>query len=279
MRFKGRVAVVTGSGSGIGLATARQFAQDGATVVISDIRADAANDAADAIRAEAADPVAAYPTDSADKAAVAETVESVVKQFGKIDILVNCAGVSFPGPAIEYDRFEQSLAVNLQGTFNWCRYTAASSMIPNANGVIVNVASLAGLAGQANEVGYVASKHGVIGLTKALAIEWAPHQIRVNAVAPGVTETGLTAQIGKMNPELLAARVARVPLGRIGQATDQAGAILFLASDAASYVTGTTLAVDGGQMALQSGMSLNTSAAPLNVNMAAASTPQSASGS
>jgi NAD(P)-dependent dehydrogenase (short-subunit alcohol dehydrogenase family) len=186
---------------------------------------------------------------------VRETARELVKRFGRIDVLVNNAGLAFMAPASEYREFERSVAVNLGGAFNWSQAVAVESMIPNRSGAIVNISSLAGLAAHPGDVGYIASKHGVIGLTKALALEWAEFGIRVNCVAPGITSSPTMRRVIDAEPIFMAERIARVPIGRVGQPEDQAQAILFLASDAAAYISGVTLPVDGGQMAMQSGYS------------------------
>jgi NAD(P)-dependent dehydrogenase (short-subunit alcohol dehydrogenase family) len=158
-------------------------------------------------------------------------------------------------PAEHYDHLDRLMAVNFYGTVYWAQAAANVSMIPNGRGSIVNVASIAGLVGIPNDIGYVSSKHAVLGLTKALAVEWARYGIRVNAVAPGVTDSPMVQDLADKFPDTMAARISRIPVNRTGRPEEQASGILFLASDDADYITGTTLAIDGGQMALNSGWS------------------------
>ena len=249
-RFAGKVAVVTGAASGIGLATARMFVSEGAKTALVDIDLLGAEQAAAALTGG----VYALPCDIADEAQVRQTVQQVVERWGRIDILVNNAGISITAIAEDYDQFARSISVNLCGAFYWSRAAAVASMIPNGCGAIVNVASIAGLAAIPGDIGYVSSKHGLVGLTKALAVEWAKYGIRVNCVAPGITTSAMAQAAIEQEPEFMAERIGRVPMGRMGDAEDQARAILFLASDEAAYVSGVTLPVDGGQMALHSGM-------------------------
>lgn len=251
-RFSDKVAVVTGAGSGIGAATARAFAAEGATVIVDDIRGDAAERTVAEILA-AGGRASLSSCDVADQVAVDAAVAQAVERFGGIHILVNNAAMSARAPAEKYTQFERVMAVNLGGAFNWSKAVAVHSMIPNGAGVIINVSSLAGFAAVPGDVGYSTTKHGLIGLTKALALDWAPHGIRVNAVAPGVTNSLMVAEMQTRHPEMMAARVGRVPLGRIAEPVDQARAILFLASADADYISGITLPVDGGQLALNPG--------------------------
>lgn len=252
-RFTGQVAVVTGAASGIGLCTAEMFAAEGAIAVLVDLNAADAEMAAAAITAKGGKAIA-LRCDIADEAEVQRTAREVVSRFGRIDILVNNAGISITAIAEDYDRFAHSVAVNLSGAFYWSRAAGVASMIENQSGAIVNVASIAGLAAIPSDIGYVSAKHGIVGLTKALAVEWAKYGIRVNCVAPGITRSDMAQAAINAEPAFMAERIGRVPLGRMGDAEDQARAILFLASDDAGYISGITLPVDGGQMALHSGM-------------------------
>ncbi|MNJ49296.1 Levodione reductase [compost metagenome] len=157
-------------------------------------------------------------------------------------------------PAEDFIAWDRVVRTNLYSQFYWSREVAKAAMIPAGRGAIVNVASIAGLAAVPNQIGYVVSKHGVIGLTRSLAIEWGRHGIRVNCVCPGITATDLTTGAAGMDPERLKARIARVPMGRMGEADEQAQAIAYLASDEASYVSGLIMNADGGQLALHSGV-------------------------
>lgn len=252
MRFQDKVVIVTGGGSGIGQAAVRQFAAQGAHVVINDIREDATIAAAKEIESGGGRALALCG-DIADRDQVRDHARKIVATFGRIDILVNNAGLPMPGVPETYDGFSRSLQVNLEGAFNWSQAAAAESMIPNGSGAIVMISSLSGLTAIPGDIGYVVSKHGIVGMTKALAIEWATYGIRVNCIAPGVTASLMVQKATEQFPAFMAARLDRIPLKRIAEPDDQAKAILFLASDDAAYITGVTLPVDGGQMALHSG--------------------------
>lgn len=251
MRFKDAVAVVTGGGSGIGRASARKFSAQGATVAVVDVDAARAQAVADEIIA-AGGQAMAIGGDVSDEESVRANVARIVERHGRIDILLSNAGASFAQPAVDYANWRRIMEINLDGMFYWARAAAIGGMMPQGRGAIVLVTSTAGLSGMAGEVGYVTSKHGLVGLVKALAIEWAPHGIRVNGLAPGMTDTPLTRGTLMPQKELYADIISRIPLGRIGEADEQASAALFLASHEASYITGAVLVSDGGQTALSS---------------------------
>lgn len=252
--LSGRVAVVTGGASGLGLATAIKLSDHGAVVVVNDINDDAALAAVDVIR-QRGGTASHISCDIADESAVIAAAQAVVREHRTIDVLVNSAGIAYTKPAEEYDAMERVIGVNLMGTVHWARAAANASMIAQKRGSIVNLSSIAGLSAIPNDIGYVASKHAVVGLTKALAIEWARFGIRVNAVAPGLTDSPMVQDLIRQFPQVMADRVSRIPLARPGVADEQADAIVFLASDQASYVTGAVLVVDGGQHAMSSGRS------------------------
>ena len=260
MRFKDKVIVVTGGASGIGLAAAKLFSAEGAIVAISDINAEAA-EAGVKMLTDAGGQAMAIPGNVADRAQVEACAKAVIEKFGRIDVLISNAGLPQFAPAEEYSGWEKSVGVNLNGHFYWAQTVARDSMIPNGSGSIVFTTSLAGLAALAGDIGYVTTKHGLVGMTKGLALEWAKHGIRVNCVAPGITDSLIVRENLGTDPEKFAARIGRVPMARIGQPEEQAKAMLFLASDDASYITGHTIPVDGGQMALSSGQP-TTMAAP-----------------
>jgi len=241
MDFTGKVVLVTGGSRGIGRACAVAFGRAGATVVLTY----AGNEAAAAEAVAASGPLArSMRFDVADTAACAAAVDEVVKGAGRIDVLVNNAGVSVDGLAVRVkdDDWDRQLDTNLKGAFALCR-AAARPMMKQRSGSIVNLASIVGEMGNVGQTAYAASKAGLIGLTKSLARELASRNVRVNAVSPGFIDTDMTAGIG---PELKAKMVEAIPLGRLGTADEVARAVLFLASDAASYVTGEVLKVNGG---------------------------------
>jgi 3-oxoacyl-[acyl-carrier protein] reductase len=249
MRLKDKVALVTGGAGGIGKATAGRFAEEGATVAICDL-----NEAAGLETVKEIGPQASFhKVNVADRQSVQAWVEELTARHGRIDILVNNAGVLRDSQLVRYKEgqlvgsmsesdFDLVLAVNLKGTFN-CAQAVASVMIPQRSGVILNASSVVGLDGNFGQTNYVASKAGVIGMTRVWARELGRYNIRVNAVAPGFTATDMVAS---MPEKVLDGMKARTPLGRLGQPRDIANAYLFLASDEAAFVTGVVLRVDGG---------------------------------
>lgn len=257
MRFQDQVVVITGAARGIGFAAARLFAREGARVLINDLKADAVREAARQVQAEGG-LATALPADAADEQSVRESVTRVVAEFGRVDVLVNNAGIMVRAPAEELssEAWRRAMAVNLDAVFHWSHAVATASMIPRRSGAIVNVASLAGLVAIPNGAAYVASKHGVVGLTKALAVDWGRHNIRVNALCPGMTWTDLSKADRERDPGMFIERERRIPLGHAAQPEEQAQAILFLASAEASAVHGLIMNVDGGNLAMSSGSSL-----------------------
>lgn len=256
MRFQDKVVVITGASRGIGFEAARCFAAEGASVVVNDFDPDAAQAAANQI-IEAGQKAMALPGDVSDVATVKRNVDQVMKAFGRIDVLVNNAGVYWlcPPEQMSAEEWRRTFSVNVDGMFFWSQAVAVASMIPRRAGAIVNIASGAGLAGIPNAPAYVASKHAAIGLTRALAVDWGQYGIRVNAVCPGLTWTELARSGQRQNPEVFAERERRIPLGQAATMEQQAKAILYLASDDAASMHGTTMVVDGGTMAMSSGYS------------------------
>jgi len=266
-RFKNQVCIVTGAGSGIGRATARLLAAEGGIVAVNDLRETHAEATVESIRA-AGGRALAIAGDVSDPAQVQANLGTVLERHGHVDVLVNNAGLFDIGPAeaVTVERWRRSMAVNLDGSFYWAQAVAARSMIARKSGRIVNVSSPAGLAAIPNNVGYVASKHAVVGLTRSLAVEWGRHGIAVNALCPGVTESEMVQGFKAADPAMFADRLKRIPVGRSAQPEEQAEAIAFLASTQASYVNGLVMSVDGGMHALFAGYSLQVDApaAPLH---------------
>lgn len=237
------VALVTGAADGIGWATARTFAQNGYRVALADLRADAAL----ARAAELGPEHIGLACDVASQSDARRTLADVATRFGRLDALVNNAGIGsphVPTTSQPLDTFERVLHVHLSGTFLLSR--EAHTMLADTRGAIVNVSSIAGLGGMPKRNAYGAAKAGIAAMTRAMACEWAADGIRVNAVAPGYVETALVrnlAESGSLNVEKLR---RRTPLGRLAQPGEIAAVIAFLCSPAASHVTGTILPVDGG---------------------------------
>lgn len=247
--FAGRVALVTGAASGIGRSAAQLFAARGASVVVADLDADGLAATAAELTGRGADALA-VPTDVADPGAVTALVAAAVDRFGRLDVAFNNAGMSgtyAPLPDQTLAGWERTLAVNLTSVF-LCLQAEIPAMLAGGGGAIVNTASAAGEIGFAHLPAYVASKHGVLGLTKSVALEYARQGVRVNAICPGtVRTTMLTAFAG--SAEAVEAMGALAPIGRVAEPSEPAEAAVWLCSDAASFVTGTALAVDGGVLA------------------------------
>ncbi len=245
--LQNKVAIVTGGTRGIGFAVVRTFLQNGAKVALFGSRQETVDKALAQLRAENADwPVVGMSPDLTDYAAVEAAVKAVCEKFGRVDILVNNAGISAREPLYAYDpaAFSNIMDLNVKAVFNGCR-AVAPIMKAQGGGAIVNTSSMVSLYGQPAGVGYPASKFAVNGMTKSLARELGPDNIRVNAVAPGVTRTDMVAALPKDMVERIS---APIPLRRVGEPQEVANAFLFLASDMASYITGTILSVDGAAM-------------------------------
>jgi NAD(P)-dependent dehydrogenase (short-subunit alcohol dehydrogenase family) len=250
--FEGRVALVTGGASGIGRATCRRLAAHGARLLVTDLDAEGG----EATVAEIVDGgidagvVAFRQVDVADPAQVGAMVDDAVTRWGRLDIAFNNAGMSGTYAALPdqtLDDWERTLAVNLTSVF-LCLQAEVAAMLESGGGAIVNTASSAGLMGFANLPAYVASKHGVIGLTKSVALEYARQGIRVNAVCPGTVRTTMLERFAG-SAEAVERMGAMAPIGRIGEPEEIAEAVAWLCSDAASFVTGHALAADGGVLA------------------------------
>lgn len=244
--LEGQVAVVTGGGRGIGRAIAEAMAAHGATVVLCGRTSDTLDSAVDAIR-KAGGRAQGLQMDVAVEGDVMQVRESVLAELGRTDILVNNAGIDPHYAAMEKtstEAWNRIIEVNLTGVFNCCRLLGGS-MVAQRAGAIINVSSIAGHIGLKRQVPYCASKGGVELLTKSLAHDWADHGIRVNAIAYGFVGTDLSAEMTS-HPHIGPRLISRIPLGRFGTTDEVAGAAVFLASPAATYVTGHSLLVDGG---------------------------------
>jgi 3-oxoacyl-[acyl-carrier protein] reductase len=242
VRFKDKVVVVTGAAAGIGRVTAEAFAAEGAKLAICDVNPEAGEAAARALSPEAS----FRQVDVANEAAVREWMDEVAKRYGRIDVLVNNAGITRDALLLRMKETDWDLVmnINLKGAF-LCTKAAVRYMAQERSGRIINVASVVGVVGNPGQANYVASKAGLIGFTKTVAREFAARGITVNAVAPGYIETRMTAGLSDKIKESF---LAQIPLGRAGTPAEVAGIIAFLASDAAAYLTGQVLHVSGGMV-------------------------------
>jgi len=249
MRLKDKVCLITGGAAGIGKATALRFFEEGAKVVICDISQEAGDELLPLLGPDASFSV----VNVVDREAVQSWIEATIQKYGHIDVLVNNAGVTRDSLLVKYkdgqvisqmsqEAWDFVVDVNLKGVFN-CTQAVIPSMIENGGGVIINASSVVGLYGNFGQTNYVATKAGVIGMTKVWARELGRYKIRVNAVAPGFV---LTEMVKKMPEKVLANMQEHTPIGRLGEPEDIANAFLWLASDEASFVHGTTISVDGG---------------------------------
>ncbi len=244
MRFAGRVAIITGAGRGIGHAITVRLASEGARVACVSRTEANAKKTADEINALRADAAKAYAVDVADHAAVQKIGAQILQDFGKIDILINNAGMTRDALAMRMslEDWDSVINTNLRGAFSFTQ-AILRAMIKQRSGRIINISSVSGIMGNAGQTNYAASKAGLIGFTKSLARELASRNITVNAIAPGFITTDMTAGL---SDEVKKALHAKIPLGKTGTPEDIANAVAFLASADASYITGQTLCVDGG---------------------------------
>jgi NAD(P)-dependent dehydrogenase (short-subunit alcohol dehydrogenase family) len=253
MRFENRVALITGAGSGIGRTIATALAGEGADVIVNDLDRESAQATAREIEAGGRRALPAH-ADVRSEEAVEQMVERALEAFGRIDLLVNNAGIADqfgPTTAQKLELWQRVVDVHLRGTF-LCSRAVGRSMVERRSGSIVNLGSVVGMAGAATRTAYGPAKAGIILMTKTLAVEWARHGIRVNAVSPGyvrtpLVEKGIAARV--IDEDVL---VRRTPMGRLGLPGEIAQAVLFLLSEAASFVNGVNLPVDGGWTAFGS---------------------------
>jgi NAD(P)-dependent dehydrogenase (short-subunit alcohol dehydrogenase family) len=247
-RLDGRVALVTGSAQGLGKDIALTLAQAGASLILADL----------AVAAETAKQVEgmgsrciSIQADISDEKAVEKLARRSIKEYGKVDVLVNNAGISqlsfIPTEESSIEEWDKVIAVNLRGTFLCCK-CFGKEMIKSGGGSIVNISTTAGITGVPRAPAYCASKAGVILLTKSLALEWARYNVRVNAVAPHYLETALSEGL-RASEKAFTGLVKQIPLRRFGKTSEIVGAVLFLASGASSYATGSVVVVDGGYLA------------------------------
>lgn len=244
MRLKNKIAIITGGSRGIGFATADKFLKEGATVIITASSQETADRGVERLREK--HPEGAVEGSSPNLASldsVREAFGKVVEKYGRLDILVNNAGISESTPFTEYteELFDKVMDLNVKGVFNATR-VASEFMVARGEGVILSTSSMVSIYGQPSGVAYPTSKFAVNGLTVSLARELGPKGIRVNAVAPGVTETDMMKAVPK---EVIEPIIQQIPLRRLGQPEDIANAFVFLASEEASYITGVVLSVDG----------------------------------
>ena len=242
--LKGKVAIVTGGTRGIGYEIVKKYLANGAKVVLFGSREESVKKAVSSLKEEGYDVFGLYPNlSSLDE--VKNAYDEVINKYGKIDILVNNAGVSSATPIEKYteEEYEKIVDINIKAVYN-CSKVVVEYLKENG-GVIINTSSMVSIYGQPSGVMYPASKYAVNGITKSLARELGKYNIRVNAVAPGITETDMVKNLPK---EMIEPLIKTIPLGRIGKPEDVANAFLFLASDMASYVTGEILSVDGAAM-------------------------------
>lgn len=242
--FENKVAVVTGAGGGIGRATAIAFADSNARVVVSDVNKVGGDETVDLIQ-QAGGNAIFVRCDVSDSASVDDLIRRAVAEYGRLDYGHNNAGINNTD-ADEWDEgiWERTLSINLTGVMH-CMRAQAKAMVQNGGGAIVNTSSINGLTGNAAQPAYVSTKHGVIGLTRHGALKWAKDNIRVNAVCPGVIETAMT-EAAASNPQIRTVMEGMTPMGRMGKPEEIASAVVWLCSDAASFVTGHPLVIDGG---------------------------------
>lgn len=245
--FSGQVAFVTGAGSGMGLATAIAFAEAGAAVALADLNEDAVTAAATRLQADGYRALA-LRCDVADEASVAAAVEATVAAFGRLDAAFNSAGIQSPmtdAADEDEERFDLVTDINLKGVWASMKHELKQMRI-QGSGAIVNCSSLGGLVGNPGRATYHATKHGVIGLTRSAALEYAPRGVRINAICPGTIDTPMVRSMVDDGDLTIEGAVASLPIGRLGTAEEIANSVLWLCSPGAGFVVGVALPVDGG---------------------------------
>jgi NAD(P)-dependent dehydrogenase (short-subunit alcohol dehydrogenase family) len=245
--FKGQVALVTGAAVGMGFATAKAFAEAGAALALADVNQDAVQRAADQL-VQAGHSALAIRCNVAEDGDVAAMVEKTVATFGRLDAVFNNAGVQSPAVEtadVSVEEFDRVNAINLRGVWSCMKYQLRQ-MRTQGSGAIVNNSSIGGLIGLPGRAAYHASKHGVLGMTKSAALEYAARGIRINAVCPGTIDTPMVAEMLAKEPEAMKEILRDQPIGRLGRPEEIAAAVLWLCSPGASFVIGHALVVDGG---------------------------------
>jgi 3-oxoacyl-[acyl-carrier protein] reductase len=242
-RLHGKVSIITGAAQGIGLATALKFAQEGAIVIVCDVKQATVDDAVKKCHDLGAE-AQGFMVDVTQRDMVDATVKAVLDKFGRIDVLVNNAGITQDArlQKMTLEQFDRVIDVNLRGVFH-CAQAVSDAMVTQGSGVILNASSVVGIYGNFGQTNYAATKFGVIGFTKTWSRELGPKGIRVNAVAPGFIATPILSTIPE---KVITEMVSRVPLKRLGQPEDIANVYAFLASDEAAYINGTVIEVAGG---------------------------------
>ena len=246
MRLNGKVALITGASKGIGKGIALRFAEEGAIVVLASRSLDLLSEIVDRIKGDGGDAKAVL-LDVRNRQSNQEAVDAVVADYGRLDIMVNNAGISMavPSEQLAPEDWTRALETNLSGLFYGCQ-AAGCQMIKQGSGSIINITSMSGSIAAPMRAAYCSSKAGGDMLTKVLAIEWAGKNVRVNAIAPGYVRTELVQQLAEKGTLSLEALQKRTPIGRIGEVEDIAGLAVYLASDEATYVTGSVVTIDGG---------------------------------
>ncbi|MBW8753560.1 MAG: glucose 1-dehydrogenase [Sphingomonadales bacterium] len=249
--FEGRVAFVTGAASGLGEATARQFARAGAAVLIADVQVELGEAVAADLRQDGAR-AEFMRCDTGQESEVAASVDRAVGAFGSLDYAVNSAGITGTGQyTADYDvsDWDRLMGVNLRGVFLCMKHQIRRMLAQGSGGAIVNIASVAGLVGRSGSPAYAASKHGVVGLTKVAAFEYAEQKIRVNAICPGMIETAMTKRFITSDPAAGNIEIDKQAIKRLGRADEIASGALWLCSEGAAFTTGQAIAIDGGYVA------------------------------
>jgi NAD(P)-dependent dehydrogenase (short-subunit alcohol dehydrogenase family) len=250
--LKNKTAIVTGAASGIGKAIAIAYAKAGANIAIIDVSQEGAESTAESISSLTPQIAKAFICDITQSDKVKDTVLKIIEKFGSIDILVNCAGIGMRSPAEEMtdEMWDTVINTNLRSVFLLCREIGKQMIKQNKGGRIINIASVSAVVGiETGNINYSASKGGIISMSRCLALEWAKHNILVNNIAPSHVKTKLIEKLMKDSPETKKYFLNNIPLGRLGTVEEVAGPAVFLASDAAAFITGHTLLVDGGHTA------------------------------